>query len=314
MWGASGGGSSSVQIHWLVAGELGTPRIIIDKTGSLANVKRHDYLPFGEELLIGQGSRTAAIGYGGDTLRQKFTQKERDNETGLDYFEARYYSNTQGRLTSADEPFADQEEDDPQSWNLYSYVRNNPLRYIDPFGDARWEKGDDGVEHYVGEKVGEYDKDLNATWDGSKWVFHENNGQDNNVVSQPDTQPLGMPAGVLALTLSPPPVKLAAAGGALVIGAAALVAYLDRDIIHVPAPYVGPIFRPRPPPPPGLKKKGEKRKVRAAARAAGITYVQMRKAIHLYKKQLHLPPNWEISWEDLVMLAEKTKQLLEKRK
>jgi RHS repeat-associated protein len=67
-------------------------------------------------------------------VNQKFTGKERDAETGLDYFGARYFSGAQGRFTSADEPLADQDEHDPQSWNLYSYVRNNPLRYADPTG------------------------------------------------------------------------------------------------------------------------------------------------------------------------------------
>ncbi len=91
-------------LNWLVTDHLGTPRIIIDKTGSLANVKRHDYLPFGEELLSGIGGRSPSLGYGtGDGVRPQFTQKERDNETGLDYFLARYYSSTQGRFTSPDE-------------------------------------------------------------------------------------------------------------------------------------------------------------------------------------------------------------------
>jgi len=68
-------------------------------------------------------------------VRQEFTQKERDNETGLDYFGARYYASTQGRFTSPD-PFFFQQEMliDPQRFNLYSYVRNNPLFYIDPTG------------------------------------------------------------------------------------------------------------------------------------------------------------------------------------
>ena len=92
------------------------------------------------------------------------TQKERDNETGLDYFLARYYSSTQGRFTSADAPFADQVESDPQSWNLYAYVRNNPLRFIDLAGDAHYEK--DG--NWVGDKDGEYDKDLQACWISDK--------------------------------------------------------------------------------------------------------------------------------------------------
>ena len=87
-----------------VTDQLGTPRMIIDHTGSLANVKRHDYLPFGEELIATQGLRTSGFGYAvGDGVRQKFTQKERDSETGLDYFLARYYSPIQGTFTSPNE-------------------------------------------------------------------------------------------------------------------------------------------------------------------------------------------------------------------
>jgi RHS repeat-associated protein len=129
---------STFQINWLVADHLGTPRMIVDKSGALANVKRHDYLPFGEELFAGTGGRTTGQGYVGDNVRQKFTIKERDHETGLDYFLARYYSSTQGRFASPDEPFADQSEGDPQSWNLYAYAGNSPLIYTDPFG--RWKQ------------------------------------------------------------------------------------------------------------------------------------------------------------------------------
>lgn len=68
------------------------------------------------------------------TVTEEFTGKERDAETGLDYFGARYYSGAQGRFTSPDLPLIDQHPEDPQSWNLYSYVRNNPLRYTDPTG------------------------------------------------------------------------------------------------------------------------------------------------------------------------------------
>ena len=126
-------GSSNVK--WLVADHLGTPRMIIDQTGTLANVKRHDYLPFGEELFAGAGGRSTGLGYsGGDGLRQQFTSKERDIEIGLDYFEARYYSSTQGRFTSVDPENAGADESDPQSWNGYAYARNNPVLYTDPDG------------------------------------------------------------------------------------------------------------------------------------------------------------------------------------
>src|SRR5438309_11540301 len=62
--------------------------------------------------------------------------EDRDAETGLDYFGARYYSGAQGRFTSPDKPFADQHIENPQSWNLYSYTLNNPLRYVDPNGEG----------------------------------------------------------------------------------------------------------------------------------------------------------------------------------
>jgi RHS repeat-associated protein len=121
-------------IRWIVTDQLGTPRMIFDQTGALAGVSRHDYLPFGEELYA--GGRTTNLGYGaaGDNVRQRYTGKERDIETGLDYFKARYYSSVQGRFASADAPFADQQTADPSSWNMYSYVRNSPCSRIDPDG------------------------------------------------------------------------------------------------------------------------------------------------------------------------------------
>ena len=128
-------GAGAADVRWLVSDQLGTPRMIFDQSGSLANVSRHDYLPFGEELGVNVGGRTPQQGYGAaDGVRQHFTQKERDNETGLDYFKARYYSSAQGRFTSADAPFADQRQTDPSSWNSYAYVRNNPCNRTDPNG------------------------------------------------------------------------------------------------------------------------------------------------------------------------------------
>jgi RHS repeat-associated protein len=68
-----------------------------------------------------------------------FTSKERDAETGLDYFGARYFSSAQGRFTSPDwnaqpEPVPYSKLDDPQTLNLYSYIRNNPLSGVDSDG------------------------------------------------------------------------------------------------------------------------------------------------------------------------------------
>jgi RHS repeat-associated protein len=63
------------------------------------------------------------------------TGKERDAETGLDYFGARYFSGAQGRFTSADpKQMTARHLTSPQKWNKYSYVQNNPLARIDPDG------------------------------------------------------------------------------------------------------------------------------------------------------------------------------------
>ena len=68
----------------------------------------------------------------------RFTGKERDAETGLDYFGARYMSSAQGRFTSPDLP-ANYLVSLPQSWNKYSYALNNPLAIVDPDGQfPKW--------------------------------------------------------------------------------------------------------------------------------------------------------------------------------
>jgi len=127
-------GNSSAQIHWMITDQLGTPRMILDQSGDFNGVTRHDYLPFGEELTT-QGVRTPQLGYHADNVRQKFTRTERDSETGLDYFLARYYSSTQGRFTGADPISLGVDRlFDPQRFNRYAYVRNNPLMFTDPDG------------------------------------------------------------------------------------------------------------------------------------------------------------------------------------
>jgi len=82
------------------------------------------FYPFGQEA-----TATSAINH------YKFTGKERDSESGNDYFGARYYASTMGRFMSPDPSgLLTQHPEDPQSWNLYAYARNNPVIYLDPNG------------------------------------------------------------------------------------------------------------------------------------------------------------------------------------
>jgi RHS repeat-associated protein len=120
--------------EYLTADHLGSTRVVTDASGGVTS--RHDYLPFGEAISTGVGGRTAGMGYEQpDGINQKFTAKERDSESGLDNFGARYFGSNVGRFTSADNFLNDTTARDPQSWNLYTYVRNNPLRYVDPTGE-----------------------------------------------------------------------------------------------------------------------------------------------------------------------------------
>lgn len=144
-------GQTNEAIKYLTPDHLGTPRVITGGTGADAGVvlSRHDYKPFGEELVDGGGVNVgrSTNGYNPivpDRVRQQFTSYERDAETGLDFAEARYYTNTLGRFASRDSymPWAaiSAERDTftltPGNWNSYSYVLNNPLRYHDPDGLA----------------------------------------------------------------------------------------------------------------------------------------------------------------------------------
>jgi RHS repeat-associated protein len=121
---------------YLTTDPLGSTRVITDGSGNV--VSRHDYYPFGEELAT--SNRTSALQYGAtDYVAQRFTGKERDAESALDYFGARYYASTMGRFMSPDwaakaEPVPYSKLDDPQPLNLYTYVRNNPLSGVDPDG------------------------------------------------------------------------------------------------------------------------------------------------------------------------------------
>jgi RHS repeat-associated protein len=125
---------------------LGSVRTITNASGGIDEC--YDYLPFGRILSSSDNGRSAAKNaLGGNChpanpnnlsaskVDEKFTGQPRDNETGLDYFGARYFSAPLGRFTSPDPIWVTADRMlDPQRLNLYSYVRNNPLKYNDPTG------------------------------------------------------------------------------------------------------------------------------------------------------------------------------------
>ncbi len=130
------------QTCYLSWDHLGSTRMVTDQNGNL--IARHDYMPFGEEITSGYTGRTSTGLWGApDTASQKFTGKERDTESGLDYFGARFYGSALGRFTSPDwsatpQPIPYANLSNPQTLNLYAYVGNNPLSITDLDGHGWW--------------------------------------------------------------------------------------------------------------------------------------------------------------------------------
>ena len=119
-------------LHFRLTDWLGTLRATTDSAGVVESTCSS--LPFGD----GQACN-------GPTDTHHFTGKERDTESGNDYFGARYYSSALARWLSPDwsakvEPVPYAKLDNPQTLNLYAYVGNNPLGGVDA-------DGHDGPDH-----------------------------------------------------------------------------------------------------------------------------------------------------------------------
>ena len=122
--------------YFVLSDQVGTSRATVDFRWTPPNSQYAPnttyYYPFGTFFTTPNGDIT---------LDQRFTGKIRDAETQNDYFSARYYTSSISRFISPDwsaqeEPIPYGRLDDPQSLNLYGYVRNNPLARFDPDGHA----------------------------------------------------------------------------------------------------------------------------------------------------------------------------------
>ena len=119
------------QVYYYQTDPAGTPLSMTDSTGTV--VWKADYKPFGEEYAV----------TGSATNDKRFVGKEKDEETGLSYFGARYEDARIGRFTAVDpvravDPITGKTNEkvllNPQRLNTYAYALNNPYRYVDPDG------------------------------------------------------------------------------------------------------------------------------------------------------------------------------------
>lgn len=107
-------------VHYYFSDHLGSASVISNATGATIE-QEADYYPYGGERILTAGLNN-----------YKFTGKERDTESGLDNFEARYDASSLGRFMTPD-PMGGHLEN-PQSLNKYAYVLNNPTSLTDPTG------------------------------------------------------------------------------------------------------------------------------------------------------------------------------------
>jgi len=111
-------------LHYYFGDHLGSANMLTSAAGVIA--KSSVYYPFGGEIPVTGPSVVNPY---------KFTGKERDSESNLDNFRARYDGSSLGRFMTSDPASLDSvDRSNPQRWNLYAYVLNNPLRLVDPNG------------------------------------------------------------------------------------------------------------------------------------------------------------------------------------
>ncbi len=143
--------TSSITTYHYHLDHLGTPRQVTDDAKTI--VGRHSYHPFGPPVFGGLNEPNPS--------NLNYTAHERDANTDLDYMHARYYDGGVGRFLSVD-PGKDWDMHQPQSWNMYSYVRNNPINKTDPTGrwiESAWDIANVviGVKSFIGNvRAGNY--------------------------------------------------------------------------------------------------------------------------------------------------------------
>ncbi len=131
---------------------LGSSNIITDRAG--VRVQHYEYMAFGKERYK---ENTSAF-----SLSNRYTDQVLDEETGLYYYNARYYDPELGRFIQPDTIVPD--PGNPQALNRYTYVNNNPLKYVDPTGHF-WEAIIVGV--IVGAAIGAASSAANG---GNVWL------------------------------------------------------------------------------------------------------------------------------------------------
>jgi RHS repeat-associated protein len=129
---------------------LGSASVVTDQNG--LRKEQMEYFPFGAYRAVGVPTGTYDFDPNFPDVFYTFTGQEDDDDLGLYNFKARLYDPVLGRFISPDPIIPD--PTDLQSFNRYSYVKNNPLRYIDPTGNEPGDPGEGGPDLGPGTDTG----------------------------------------------------------------------------------------------------------------------------------------------------------------
>jgi len=118
-------------LYWLLTDHLGSTSLTLDSSGNRLDPNAElRYMPYGDMRYNGGGQKT----------NYRFTGQRWDQGHGLYWYNSRWFDPLIGRFMQADSIVP--EPGNPQALNRYSYVRNNPLRFVDPSGFAECSPGD----------------------------------------------------------------------------------------------------------------------------------------------------------------------------
>ncbi len=160
---------SSGAVNYYIQDHLGSSRVVTNSSGTVLDDS--DFYPFGGER--------AYLSSSGNNY--KFTSKERDTESGLDDFAARFYTSNYGRFISADDSKY-MKAADPQTFNLYSYVSNNPINAVDPTGHS--EKWANRFKEMQGGGIADGDTGDSSVGSADPGPDQTNSGSDASVVAE----------------------------------------------------------------------------------------------------------------------------------
>ena len=125
--------TQQAKVSYLTADHLGSPRVITDQYGRITS--RKDFTAFGDEIVTPQRvGGPNGNGYDPPNVRQDYTGYPKDNESSLEFAQARYYNAAHGRFTSIDPMTASATIKNPQTLNRYSYALDSPYKFTDPLG------------------------------------------------------------------------------------------------------------------------------------------------------------------------------------